>query len=49
MALYPKLLFNLGEFEGGGKCIIVETDGEVDYMNSNDLINDLDAYALTND
>lgn len=42
-----KLLFNAGPFEGGGYCIFVEADGEVDFLNSNDLINDLEVYDLS--
>lgn len=42
-----RLLFNVGTFPGGGNCIIVEADGEIQAVNSNDLIHDLDAYDLS--
>ena len=42
-----KLLFNAGPFPGGGHCIFVEADGKVDFLNSNDLINDLEVYDLS--
>jgi len=40
------LLFNAGPFPGGGDCLIVEADHKIIYVNSNDLIHDLDAYII---
>ncbi len=42
-----KLLFNAGPFPGGGDCLIVEANGELMKINSNDLIHDLEAYKLS--
>lgn len=44
-----KLLFNAGPFPGGGNCLIIEADGEVQTINSNDLIADLEAYDILSD
>ena len=41
------LLFNAGPFIGGGDCIIVEADGRVGSINSNDLIHDMKAYQMS--
>lgn len=44
-----KLLFNVGPFPGGGNCLIIEADGEVQMINSNTLIGDngdLEAYDI---
>ena len=43
------LLFNIGPFPGGGDCLIVEANGKTQMINSNDIINDLDAYELFQD
>ncbi len=40
------LLFNIGPFEGGGDCLIVNADGKLISINSNDLIHDLSAYVI---
>lgn len=40
------LRFNAGPFPGGGDCLIVEADGEMQTINSNDLIYDLEAYEI---
>jgi hypothetical protein len=40
------LLFNLGQAEGGGNLILVEVNGNLDIINSNDLVNDLPVYEL---
>lgn len=40
------LLFNLGQAEGGGNLILVQADGELTTINSNDLMHDLPAYEL---
>jgi hypothetical protein len=40
------LLFNLGQAEGGGNLILVQADGKLVTINSNDLINDLPVYKL---
>ncbi len=37
---------NLGPFPGGGDCIIIKADGEMIYVNSNDVIHDIDAYNI---
>ena len=42
-----KLLFNVGPYPGGGNYLIVEADGQVDRVNSNDLIHDLEAYEIS--
>ena len=42
-----KLLFNCGQFPGGGDCIFAEMDGTVGYLNSGDIIEDLDFYDLS--
>ncbi|TFG49516.1 MAG: hypothetical protein E4H40_02880 [Candidatus Brocadiia bacterium] len=42
-----KLLFNTGPFPNGGDCLIIEADGELMTVNSNDLIHDLEAYNLS--
>ena len=44
-----KLLFNVGPYEGGGDCLIIEGDGEIKPTNSNDLIADLDSYEILSD
>ena len=44
-----KLLFNVGPFPSGGDCLIVEVDGEVKTINSNDLIGDMEAYTIVAD
>ena len=41
------LLFNAGPFPGGGDCLIVEADGTIETINSNDLIHDLEAYEIS--
>jgi hypothetical protein len=41
------LLFNLGQAEGGGNLILVQADGELTMINSNDLMHDLPAYELS--
>lgn len=43
------ILFNLGPFPGGGDCVIVEADGEIMYLNSNDLIETLENYHIINE
>ena len=40
------LLFNAGPYPGGGDCLVVKADGELTYLDSNDLIHDLDAYTI---
>lgn len=42
-----KLLFNAGPFPGGGDCLVIEADGGVRSVNSNDLIHDMPAYILS--
>lgn len=42
-----RLLFNAGEFPGGGDCLFIEADGETMAVNGNDLIHDLKAYDLS--
>jgi len=42
-----RLLFSVGPLPGGGCCIIVEADGKIESVNSNDLIHDLEAYDLS--
>jgi hypothetical protein len=41
-----RLLFNVGPFPGGGDCVLVAADGKHTYVNSNDLIHDLEAYEI---
>lgn len=41
-----KLLFNASPFPGGGDCLIVEADGKGQTINSNDHIEDMDAYRI---
>ena len=41
------LLFNLGPAEGGGNLILVQADGDLTTINSNDLTHDLPAYELS--
>ena len=41
-----KLLFNLGPFPGGGDCIIAEVEGDMTFLNSNDVIHDIDGYEI---
>lgn len=40
------LIFNVGPFPGGEDCLIVQIGGEIDTINSKDLIHDLDAYEI---
>ena len=40
------LLFFLGPAEGGGNLILIEGDGEVTVVNSNDIAHDAHAYEL---
>ena len=42
-----KLLFNVGPFPGGGDCLLIEHEGKVEQINSNDLIHDLEAYEIS--
>lgn len=42
-----ELLFNAGPFPGGGDCLIVKANGELMTINSNDLINDIDCYKMS--
>lgn len=42
-----ELLFNAGTLPAGGNCLIVRADGELNAINSNDLIADLEAYELS--
>ena len=44
-----RLLFNVGPYESGGDCLIMEGDGEIQTTNSNGLIADLDAYDILSD
>lgn len=41
-----KLLFNVGPFPASGDCLIIDADGEIMMINSNDLIDDLEAYDI---
>ena len=41
------LLFNAGPFPAGGDCLVIEANGELMTVNSNDLIHDIEAYNLS--
>ena len=38
------LVFNVGPLPGGGDCLLIEADGKLIEINSNELIHDLAAY-----
>lgn len=41
-----RLLFNAGPLPGGGDCLVVSADGELQTINSNDLIADIEFYDI---